>query len=817
MNRIKLKCGGKRRRKAFFGADGAIMAAATLAAAGITAGATAAAAKSQAKSVVESAKTQAQSIKDQTANSNNLQKEQLAFTRSQNQENRQQQQDIQTTLQLMAGQENMNDRMERNKMQVKLGGKPKRRSITSPFYGGGQFQVTDGGGVIPISVTPEGYGLYELYGNDHEHYHKTSGGKRKTGVGIKFNDGSVVEGEGNQNTNQGELLYVTPNDAVFISKHSIDGFNPTKAVMNGVHPMQAFAIQEELKAEKGLNDDGSNKKQYGGPFNKKYFTSITKNEDIKLPEVLVTPNVKDNLTYLKLLPYVGEKDARDYIKEQVALRKELYTEQKGGGKFGGGSFRGSGVGGRFTPINDYTSVGSFNKAFDKAYENNEPEFKYGEKYYNTDKELNPVRELNNRFVGASKSRLKLKETDDYDYEIGPYRLRGLNAIPIIESSKYKRKYKNNINDDGSKSKRRSLKRMLGGPTQYLEQANMTQNPNNGTSSVAGGVIYGINNSTISPVEELQYNNSIAKRGGRIHLKCGGRKKAAWGDYAGATYNAAGNVLGAGISVLGNMWAANRLGKSYQEAGGILADAYSQMRGIDLNELKMEDYAAPHTLAVIRDSNNVSYDPQRERIRRNTASERREINRGTLSSAARQQRLAASNDRMLQRISEVDAAENNAREAIRQGNAERITQTAQANADRDVQARRDFSNQRLSLLQYNNNIENSKIAGMAQARADALTQSSMAHAQGMQASMSAIGSSLANSGQGFASAFDAARKERTDFTNTYVGLGNEDKITAAILRYEQTGDKSFINSLLSSNAVSDADKIKLNEALTKKRK
>lgn len=625
MNRIKLKCGGKRRRKAFFGADGAIMAAATLAAAGITAGATAAAAKSQAKSVVESAKTQAQSIKDQTANSNNLQKEQLAFTRSQNQENRQQQQDIQTTLQLMAGQENMNDRMERNKMQVKLGGKPKRRSITSPFYGGGQFQVTDGGGVIPISVTPEGYGLYELYGNDHEHYHKTSGGKRKTGVGIKFNDGSVVEGEGNQNTNQGELLYVTPNDAMFISKHSIDGFNPTKAVMNGVHPVQAFAIQEELKAEKGLNDDGS------------------------------------------------------------------------------------------------------------------------------------------------------------------------------------------------KSKRRSLKRMLGGPTQYLEQANMTQNPNNGTGSVAGGIIYGINNSTISPVEELQYNNSIAKRGGRIHLKCGGRKKAAWGDYAGATYNATGNLLGAGISTWGNMWAANRLGNAYQEAGGILADAYSQMRGIDLNELKMEDYAAPHTLAVIRDSNNVSYDPQRERIRRNTASERREINRGTLSSAARQQRLAASNDRMLQRISEVDAAENNAREAIRQGNAERITQTAQANADRDVQARRDFSNQRLSLLQYNNNIENSKIAGMAQARADALTQSSMAQAQGMQASMSAIGAGLANSGQGFASAFDAARKERTDFTNTYVGLGNEDKITAAILRYEQTGDKSFINSLLSSNAVSDADKIKLNEALTKKRK
>ena len=623
MSRIRLKCGGKPRRKAFFGSDGAIMAAATLAAAGITAGATALAAKSQSKAIVDSAKTQAQSIKDQTINSNNLQKEQLAFTRSQNQENRQQQQDMQTTLQLMAGQENMNDRMEKNKMQVKLGGKPKRRSITAPFYGGGKFQVTDGGGVIPLSVTPEGYGLYELYGNDHDHYHKTSSGKNKTGVGIKFNDGSVVEGEGNQNTNQGELLYVTPNDAMFISKHSIDGFNPTQAVMNGVHPIQAFAIQEMLKARKGLNDDGSKAKC---------------------------------------------------------------------------------------------------------------------------------------------------------------------------------------------GKRRSLKCMLGGPTQNLEQVNMTQNPNNGTASVAGGVIYGINNKTTSPVEKLQYNNAIAKRGGRIHLKCGGRKKAAWGDYAGATYNAAGNVLGAGISTWGNMWAANRLGKAYREAGGILADAYSQMHGIDMSELKMEDYAAPHTLAVIRDSNNISYDPQRERIRRNTASERREINRGTLSSAARQQRLAASNDRMLQRMSETDATENNAKEAIRQGNAERITQTAQANADRDVQARKDYANQRLSLLQDNNNIENAKIAGMAQGRADALTQSAMANAQGMQASMSAIGAALANSGQGFSSAFDDARKERNEFTNKFVGLGDKDQVKAAMLRYDQTGDKSFINMLLNSHTISDEDRIKLKEVL-----
>ena len=626
MERHKLKCGGKTRRKALFGSDGAIMAAATMAAAGMTTAATKAAAESQAKAIIESAKTQAQSIKEQTANNNNLQKESIDFTRQQNQENRQQQQDIQTTLQMLAGQENINDRMERNKIQVKLGGKPKYRNMSQLFYGGAQFQVTDGGGVIPISITPDGYGLYELYGNDHEHYHKTSGGKNKTGVGIKFNDGSVVEGEGNQNTNQGELLYVTPQDAMFISKHSIDGFNPTQAVKNGVHPVQAFNIQETLKAIKGLKDDGSKAK-----------------------------------------------------------------------------------------------------------------------------------------CGKCKS----------------------------------------------------LKRLMGGFNSMIEQVNMTQNPSNGTGPVSAGIIYGVNNMATSPVESKR-ETEIARNGKRITLKRCSRSKAKWGDYAGATYNAAGNLLGAGISTWGNMYASDKLGKAYRQAGDILADAYSQMHGVDMSELSREDFEAPHTLAVVR-SANTNINPQLERIRRNSASEHREINRGTMSSAARQQRLAATNDRMFQRMEEQYAYKANADEQIKQGNAERITQTAATNADRDAQANRDYANQRLSLLQYNNSIENAKIAGMAQARADALTQSSLANAQGLQASMSSIGSGLTASAQGFASAFDNARKEKTDFTNTYIGLGNEDQVKAAILRYEQTGDKSFINGLLAGSTINDADRAKLNEALTKKKR
>ena len=614
MDRRKLKCGGsKKRRKALFGTDGAITAAATLAAAGITAVATEKAAKEQAKAMIDGAKTQAQSIKEQTTNNNNLQKENIAFTRQENQANRQQQQDIQTTLQLLAGQQNMNDRMEANKMQVKYGGKPKRKSLSkTPFYGGanGTFKVTDGGGVIPIQVDQNGYGLYELYGNDHEHTHKAPGGKRKTGVGIKFNDGSVVEGEGNQNTNQGELMYVTPNDAVFISKHSIGGFNPTDAVKNGVHPLQAYNIQENIKNVKGLNDDGSRKRANLGGLNNLY----------------------------------------------------------------------------------------------------------------------------------------------------------------------------NI-------------------------ANLTQLPSNNTGNVANGIAYAINDKSNSPV---------AKCGKRISLK---RRKADlgsswnnyWNNYGGATMNAAGNLGAAGFNIFGNMFAANRMGKAYEQAGNILADTYRGLHGIDMSEVSRNDFAAPHTMAVVHTA-NTNINPQLERVRRNANAETREVNRGTMSSAARQQRIAGINDRARQREDELYAYKDNQDEQTKQRTAKSITQTASANADRDVQANKDYRALRQSLLQYNNDIENSKILGIGQSLADARTQSSLVRAQGLQSSMSALGSALTASGQGFATRFDAINKDRTDFTNTYIGLGNEDKVQAAILRYKQTGDKSFIEGLLNGNTISIKDRNTLNSVL-----
>ena len=276
MSRTKLR---KARPKALFGE-----AAATLTAAGIQAAATAAAAAVQAKASRDAARTQAtniksaaekqaEAIKAQSDNDKENTEKSLDLMREQHDEELAMQKDIQMDIQRAMGQQNEDARLSQGKIQVRNGGLAKgkgnrRLAMPHSFLQGGNmpFIVTDGGNAIPLGTTPEGYNLYEVRGNDHEHYHKAQGGKNKTGVGFHFADGSVVEGEGNQNTNQGEYLLTTPTNAAFISKHSIDGFNPVKAVNAGMNPMQAFLLQEQIKRTNGISDDG--KGNYNPPVKK---------------------------------------------------------------------------------------------------------------------------------------------------------------------------------------------------------------------------------------------------------------------------------------------------------------------------------------------------------------------------------------------------------------------------------------------------------------------------------------------------------------------------------------------------------------------
>lgn len=217
------------------------------------------AAKINAEAIADQTKNQVESMKQQIDNQNQLQKDSIEFTRGENERMRQLQNNVQMSLQLIAGKENNNEARKEALIRFKSGGR-KRLKRTYPLRGSTPFSVTDGGGAIPLGQTDLGNLVYELYGNDHEHYHKAQGGKNKTGVGVKFADGNVVEGEGNQGSSRGELLMIDPagTDARFISKHSIPntGFNPRLAVEEGMSPEEAFQIQEYLKTAQGLNSDG---------------------------------------------------------------------------------------------------------------------------------------------------------------------------------------------------------------------------------------------------------------------------------------------------------------------------------------------------------------------------------------------------------------------------------------------------------------------------------------------------------------------------------------------------------------------------------
>lgn len=573
------------RHQALFGADGAITAAATIAAAGINASATANAAKTQADAIQAQAKSQVDVINKQNENNNQLQEKSIEFTREQNELNRDLQKEVQMNLQLLTGQQNTNQMREAAKIQVKNGGSKRRlRSVNAAsslrgMNGNLPFTVTDGGGVIPIATTPEGYDLYEIVGNDHEHYHKANGGKAKTGVGIKFIDGQTIEGEGNQNGNLGELLLVTPNDAKFISRHTIKGFNPAKAVLAGVHPMNAFATQEAIKDANGISDDGKS--------------------------------------------------------------------------------------GNRTPVRGMRAYG------------------------------------------------------------------GIQTLPVS-------------------------------PDLSLDFL----------SPITTGILADTRNENVA-------------RNGRSLKKHGERKKAFlglgnwWsslndtekGNIAGSGWTAGGNIGGAIISNIGNNIASNYLTSAYNNAGNLLADAYGNLKGIDMNLLNRDDYRAAHAMAALQ-APVVNTGAERTAAERTLHRNLARINRNTLSSAAAQNRSAGAEVDYNDRIAQIEANADRTRQDIIQRNMQRITDISQRNAELDTQANQQYATAYLNLLQYNNDIANERITGAAQAKADALMQIAGVEAGTRQANAASWAGAVRNSLGGFGDALATNAKMANEYNMTVLGASDE---------------------------------------------
>ena len=712
MSKRRLRNAGSR-PKAFFGSAeaGAILAAAginvagTLAASAISASATKKAAQDQANATIRSATKQSQAIKDQSAKAKEYQQEAQEFTKEQNAENRELQKDIQMQLQMLTGQQNVNDRLEASKIKVKAGGKTKKLGYPQSLLRGGNmpFTVTDGGGVVPVGLTPEGFELYEIVGNDHEHYHKTrklkDGGKYKSGVGIKFADGNIVEGEGNQNTNQGELMLVTPNNAFFISKHNIAGFNPAKMVEQGLHPLEAFKLQEKAKAIAGINDDGT-KAKYGKRGLKFLIGG--------------TPSLYDysNMGY----PQVGIDTIGDTA-VGVAYGTQNPTEKRSlkcGGK-----------------VRHKATTGWWNNPY--AY-----------------------RDAIQRQIGQNNTAPSTPVSPDVQAFAQGKAAANSSTPPSVQVPKTA-----NV-----------TKTTVGNPN--IPKQPTTTNNNNKSTTRGGGF------------------------GGWVNRNA---------DLLGAGLNAIGNVGGAWITASANRSAANTLADAYNKGADIMAEAYRSLQTIDMNSLRKEDYAAAHMMPALQApvsfaaSNIAGVDRKLQRRLRNAG-------RYSASSAAAQERMANAEVEAQDEKNRIYSADQQQMQQIRQGNAERVTEASKINAMLDTQANERYGQDYLKLLQYNNDIENTKILGAAGATSEGAINGASAIAQGQTSAAQAWATSLANSVLTFSNTLSSMAKRRADLENVLLGStmsGQVNYLSKYGSRAEKDKQIAAIRQALKTEALSADDK------------
>lgn len=250
--------------------------------------------------------------------------------------------------------------------------------------------ITDGGDATKI-----GNNTYLLRGGSHEDVNETG----QTGIGINVG-GNEVEAEG------GEVVQKKNGALRIFSAQPIlgNGMSPAQAIFRGYNKDSVFSQQQAFKKRNGLKDDGSAKYGFGGDI-KSIWNFIRSNRSpIDNIAALAT-------AYQKLNP------------------NSNYNKQKG--KFKGGTFRGAGAGGTWN--NDYKSnkgFDNFNDAYDDAVEHNAKTFIFGNKRYNTLKENNPIREINNRAVGSWRDSVVTKDRTGYGKDFGPIK-GGASLIPII--------------------------------------------------------------------------------------------------------------------------------------------------------------------------------------------------------------------------------------------------------------------------------------------------------------------------------------------------------------------------------------------------
>ena len=302
---VKYKQSIKRRSKALFGADGALMAAAIglqtvndtintvlqVDQAKSAAQAAKDAAKTQADATTEAAKYQANAINQQNENNAKLQEQAIQFTKTENEKARDIQQTMQLNMDMLIGKENAAERAKVSKITVKYGGDVRRKlkhggnpkQISSTGELG--FVITDGDEnvkypVIPLEYTSDGGIIMMVNPKLKDHNETNNKGKKGFGVATATINNPNIPKESNLEMEGGEIFKTKPGIGIesVISKHNLPGtnFNPAANYLAGGDYEQVFNVAESIKTLNNIPDDGKGMKQVRKlKYNGGYISPLT--------------------------------------------------------------------------------------------------------------------------------------------------------------------------------------------------------------------------------------------------------------------------------------------------------------------------------------------------------------------------------------------------------------------------------------------------------------------------------------------------------------------------------------------------------------
>lgn len=254
----------------------------------------------------------------------------------------------------------------------------------------------------------------------------------------------------------------------------------------------------------------------------------------------------------------------------------------------------------------------------------------------------------------------------------------------------------------------------------------------------------------------------------------GNKGSWWSRQSPATQNAiisgATNLGGTLIGALGNGIASGYMRRANNYANEVLTnarnqtrdtyiDAYNKMHGIDTNGLINEDdFKATHAIANIR-AGRFNINPQLAQVERDSSRQLKSIRGGINSALARQRLMSDIATRSQDARDKLYGEQTNQVEKINQNNIAQLNEVAMKNAELDSRSKQNLSALKVDVAKYNNDIENTKLQGIADATADALMGNAQGTAQtrinnaGLHANfatntLSGIGNSLANAGKSY---------------------------------------------------------------------